>query len=245
MTGTFYGVGVGPGDPELMTLKAVKVLNSAHVLIVPRSKDTASAGSQALGIAGKAVDLSGKEVIEIAFPMTKDRNELFSSRKEAASRIAGILRAGKDAAFITLGDPMLYSTFSYLIPHVKELLPKAEIKVIPGVTSFCAAASAMNTPIAESNETVAIIPAIYGLEGLEDVLKAFDTVIIMKVNKVIDEVIGLLKRLGRDKSAFLVSKASLPGEEVVTDMKGLEGTQPGYFSTLIVRKNFSNGQESR
>ncbi len=244
MTGTFYGVGVGPGDPELMTLKAQAVLKSAHAIIVPRSRDTASAGSQALGIAGKAVDLSGKEVVEIAFPMTKNKHELESARKEAASRIAAVLRTGRDAAFITLGDPSLYSTFSYLIPCVKKLLPDAGIRIVPGITSFSAAASAMNTPLAESDEKVAIIPAAWGLEGLAGVLEAFDTVVLLKVNNVIDEVVVLLKRLGLEKNSFLVSRASLPDEEVITDVNRLSGTRPGYFSTLIVRKNFSDGQKS-
>jgi len=243
MTGTFYGVGVGPGDPELMTIKAVKVLKSARAIVVPRSRDTAS-GSQALGIAGKAVDLSGKEIIEIAFPMTKDADELRRARKAAAERIAGILKAGKDAAFITLGDPVLYSTFSYLIPFVKELLPDVDVRVIPGITSFSAAASALTSPIAEADETVAIIPAAYGLKGLEDALKAFDTVVIMKVNKVIDEVIGIIKRLGLSGNAFLVSKASLPDEEIVADIGGLKGTRPGYFSTLIVKKNRPDGKKN-
>ena len=237
MTGTFYGVGVGPGDPELLTLKAISVLKAAHAVIVPKSKDTASCGSQALGIAAKAVDLSDKEIVEMAFPMTKDRDELFSARKEAASRITGMLRAGRDVAFITLGDPVLYSTFGCLIPFVKELLPEVRIRVVPGITSFSAAASAVNKPIAESDEKVAIIPAAYGLAGLEEALRAFDTVIIMKVNKVMDEVICVLKRLGLDGRAFLVSRASLPGEEVVTDIKSLEGARPDYFSTLIVKKS--------
>ncbi len=243
MTGTFYGVGVGPGDPELMTLKAVKVLKASRAIVVPRSRDTAS-GSQALGIAGKIVDLSGKEIIEIAFPMTKDRFELESARKDAALRIAGILKDGRDAAFITLGDPVLYSTFSYLIPFVKEILPGADVKIIPGVTSFSAAASAMGCPIAEADETVAIIPAAYGLEGLEEALKEFDTVVIMKVNKAIDEVAGVIRGLGLSGNAFLVSRASLPDEEIVTDMGSIAGTRPGYFSTIIVRKNLSDGKKN-
>ncbi len=234
--GTFYGVGAGPGDPELLTVKAVRVLKEARVLVVPRSKDTSSGGSQALGIIKKAVDTADKEILEIPFPMTKDKGALEKSRREAAFKVVEKLKEGKDAAFITLGDPMLYSTFSYLIPLVREMLPGADIRVVPGITSFSAAASLANIPIAEADEKVLVIPAAYDLRELEDALRRFDTVILMKVNKAIDGIIDLLASLGLDKNAFLVSRAGWPDEEVITDIKRLKGTMPDYFSIAIVKK---------
>lgn len=235
--GVFYGVGVGPGDPELMTLKAFRVLKNSSVIAVPKSSDSSSDGvSQALTIIKKEVDIKGKELLELLFPMTKDKSVLRESRLKAASLIAERLKEGKDTSFITLGDPMLYSTFSYLVPYLKEIMPDSIVKVIPGVTSFSAAASATATPLAESGEKVIIIPAAYDIDEIRAVLKSFDTVILMKVNKAIDKIIGLINELGLQKSAFFVSRASWPEEEVVADINSLKGRKLDYFSMVIIKK---------
>src|SRR4030067_1997224 len=131
--GKLYGIGVGPGDPELLTLKAVRVLGEADVVAIPKSKEESD--SIALSIVKGAVDLSKKETVELVFPMTKDKEVLRKAREEAAVAIADRLKAGKNVACITLGDPMFYSTFSYLIPLVKERLPEVHIEIIPGISS--------------------------------------------------------------------------------------------------------------
>ncbi|MBI5588645.1 MAG: precorrin-2 C(20)-methyltransferase [Deltaproteobacteria bacterium] len=235
--GTFYGVGVGPGDPELLTLKAINVLKGAQVIAVPRSSDSSSDGlSQALRIAEKAVDLKGKEMMELLFPMTKDRESLKSARKEAAAKVAGALKAGKSVAFITLGDPMLYSTFSYLVPLVREVAPEAPVKVVPGITSYGAAVSAAVVPLAESDEKVIIIPAAYDIDEVKGLLKSFDTVVLMKVNRIFDSLLDALVSMGLDGSAILVSRVGWPEEKIVTDIKSLRGGKLDYFSTVIVKK---------
>ncbi|MBI5493114.1 MAG: precorrin-2 C(20)-methyltransferase [Deltaproteobacteria bacterium] len=235
-TGIFYGVGVGPGDPELITIKALKTLEACPVIAVPRSKDTSSDGqSQALSVVKKIVDTKDKELLELLFPMTKDKAVLNSSRKEAAFMIAERLKEGKDAAFITLGDPMLYSTFSYLLPLVTEALPGVEVRVIPGVVSFTAAASRALVPLAESDEKVIIIPASYSLDEIRESIKSFDTIVLMKVNKAFDSVLDMLFELGLENSAFLASRVGWPGEEIVTDIKKLKGKRLDYFSTLVIR----------
>jgi len=233
--GTFYGVGVGPGDPELMTLKAVKVIGSSAVLAIPRSE--AGAESQALAIVRKAMRLDGKEILELSFPMTKDADALEASRRQAASLIAGRLISGQDVAFITLGDPLLYSTFSYLMPLVKELSPSSEIRSVPGITSFSAAASLVPTALAETDARVIIIPAAYDLERVKEALSYADTVVMLKVNRNIDKLVDLIKEAGLSKGAFFVSRAGWPEQEIVTDMEALRGRRPDYFSMLIVRKN--------
>lgn len=235
--GTFYGVGVGPGDPELMTLKAVRVLEGSAVIAVPKSAFAApDASSHALSIASKGAELKGKEILELLLPMTKDAARLKEARQTAASAIAGRLEKGLDVSFITLGDPMLYSTFSYLVPFVKKLLPDAPVRVIPGVTSFSAAAASAIIPLAESGEKVAIIPAAYDIEDLRERIAANDTVVLMKVNRAMDALIGLLCSMGLEKNAVFVSRASWPDEEVVTDIKSLKGANPDYFSTVIIKK---------
>lgn len=235
--GTFYGVGVGPGDPELLTVKAVNVLRVADVIAVPRSSDSSADGlSQALQIAKRAVDLEGKDILELLFPMTKDADVLASARREAAAKVATELDSGRSVAFITLGDPMLYSTFSYLVPFVAELSPGAPVRVVPGITSFGAAASTIGAPLAEADEKVMIVPAAYDLGEVKGLLDSADTLVFMKVNRIFDRLLDLLVSKGLERKAFLVSRAGWPEERVVTDIKKLRGVKLDYFSTLIVKK---------
>lgn len=234
-TGVLSGVGVGPGDPELMTLKAVRVIESAGALAVPRSE--AGSQSQALAIASKAASLDGKEIIELSFPMTKDRGALAASRRLAAGLICERLSAGVDVAFITLGDPLFYSTFSYLVPLVRELCPGAQVRSVPGVTSYSAAASLLGEPLAETDERVIIIPAAYDMERVREALASADTVVLMKVNRNLDSLIDMLEGSGLAAASCFVSRAGWPGQEIVRDITSLRGTRADYFSMIIVRKN--------
>jgi len=233
--GVFYGVGVGSGDPELITLKAVNVLKASAVIAVPRSSDKGS--SRALEIIKGIFDFGGKEILELPLPMTKDRAVLDASRRQAAILVAQRLGKGQDVAFITLGDPLIFSTFSYLIPFVKELAPLSNIKAVPGVTSFSAAASLHCVPLAETDERVIIVPAAYELEKVRDALDSADTIVLMKVNRAIDGIIDLITGAGLIEKAFLVSRAGWPEEEIVTDLMTVKGTKPDYFSMIIIRKN--------
>lgn len=233
--GTFYGVGVGPGDPELMTLKAVNVLKSSAVIAVPRSSDRGS--SRALDIIRGVVGLDGKEVLELSFPMTKDKAALTESRRLSASLVAERLKDGKDVAFITLGDPMVFSTFSYLVPFVRDLSEGSAIKSVPGVTSFSAAASVLGLPLAETDERIIVVPAAYELDSVRLSLAAAETIVLMKVNKAIDAITEILTEAGLIDKAFFVSRAGWPEEQVVTDLRSLKGTKPDYFSMIIIRKN--------
>lgn len=241
--GVFYGVGVGPGDPELMTLKALSVLKAAPVIAVPRSSELQSEGSsQALAIVKKALNLGDKDVLDLVFPMVKDKDALRRARELAASRVIEKLKSGLDVAFITLGDPMLYSTFGYLAPIVKERAPDVAVRVVPGITSFSAAASVMMTPLAEASEKVVILPAAYDITEIEEYLKGpFDTLVLMKVNRVFDRLLDLLCAMGLEDRAFLVARAGWPEEEVVTDIKSLRGRELDYFSTVIVKKGARKG----
>ncbi|MBI1910471.1 MAG: precorrin-2 C(20)-methyltransferase [Deltaproteobacteria bacterium] len=239
-TGTLYGVGVGPGDPELMTMKAFKVLSSSGAVAVPRASDSSSDGmSQALLIVKKAIDLNDKKILQLLFPMTKDKAVLKESRQKAVEEIAEELKAGQDVAFITLGDPMLYSTFSYLVPLLKEILPEAEVKTIPGVTSFSAGMSSAALPLAESNEKVIIIPAAYDVEEVKEHLKSFDTLVLMKVNRIFDKLLDLLVELGLEENSIFISRVGWPEEKIVTDIKSLKGQKLDYFSMVIVKRNIN------
>ncbi len=238
-SGIFYGVGVGPGDPELMTLKAVSVLKAAPVLAVPRSADGKSEASLALSIVEKAVGLDEKELLDLSFPMTKDKGVLLKARQRAAGKVVERLSSGLDVAFITLGDALLYSTFSYLVPLVRERMENIEVRVVPGITSISAATAALVLPLAEADEQVRIMPASYAMDEAGDALDGQGTVVFMKVNRVFDRLKALLfekKLLG---NAILISRAGWPDEKITRDLSAIDAGGLDYFSIVIVRKGGS------
>ena len=232
--GILYGIGVGPGDPELLTIKAVNVLRKVGVIAIPKSGE--EAGSKALSVMEKVVDLNGKEILELVLPMTKDKDVLLKARKDAVLLLAERLKNGSDVACITIGDPLFYSTFSYLIPFIMDILPGVEIKIISGISSINAAAGSALMPLVEADERIAIIPAAYGERDLKKVIEGFDTVVLMKVNKVFDRILSVLNELGLKEKAVFISKAGWPDEEVVRDMDSLKGKKFDYFSMVIVKK---------
>lgn len=232
--GVLYGVGVGSGSPELLTLQAIRVLKEVDVIAVPKSKEEAE--SRALSIIEKVVDLRDKEVLELVLPMIKDKDMLVRARRDAADILSERLRMGKDVAYATLGDPLFYSTFSYLMPLVVELLPGVNIRVIPGITSINTASARLLLPLAEADERVAIIPATYTVGEIKRVLKGFDTVILMKVNRVMDKVLGILDELDLKGKAIFISRAGWPEEVIIRDTGSLRGKGLDYLSMVVVKK---------
>ncbi|MEJ2255374.1 MAG: precorrin-2 C(20)-methyltransferase [Nitrospirota bacterium] len=229
MKGMLYAVGVGPGDPELLTLKAKKVLERAGVICFPRGRE--GGGSLALGIVEQVMDLGEKEVMEVHFPMKKGSQR--EALLPAAARVRDILARGTDVAFITLGDPTLYSTFFHLHDALKELDTEVSFEVVPGVSSITAAGARAGVSLALSGERLAVLPATYAGD-LDRVLRDFDTVVLMKVHRVLDDVKKILSARGLLEGAVCVSRAGMKGELV----KPLAETSPeeiDYFSTVIVR----------
>ncbi len=234
--GTLYGVGVGPGDPELMTVKSIKVLEAVNVIAVPSTTEPdVKIKSRALQIVRGALSFTNKEVLALHMPMTKDMALARASRAKAAEAVTERLKSGADVAFITVGDPSLYSTFGYIAPLVKEALPELRVSIVPGVSSINAAAALTKSPIAEAAEKVMIVPASYSIDELRGWLESFDTVVLMKVNKRMEELVGLLKETGLYRSATFASMVGWPDEEVVTDISSLKGREPDYFSMVIIK----------
>jgi len=242
MTGRLYVVGVGPGDPELLTLKAVRILGQVGSICVPRGSEGGE--SLALSIASKAAGLNGKEIVEVYFPMKalhSHRTELDAQWGEAISVILDRLRKGIDTAFITIGDPGLYSTFFYLYDRLMEECPELNIEVVPGISSINASAALAGVSLALGHERIAILPANH-VSDLMRVFEQFDTVVLMKVYKVFGKIRKALADLGLLDGAVYVSRAGMADETVRTDLNALESGKLDYFSLVIVRKGRRGGK---
>ncbi len=238
MSGILYVIGVGPGDPELLTLKAVKILKQAKCVCVPKGKEEGS--SLALGIVRQTVSLYGKEIIEAHFPMRKTNSpqherELDSKWQETVESILRKLNKDVDVAFITLGDPAIYSTFFYLYDRLLERSPDLTVEIIPGVSSITAAASKARLSLGLGDDKIAILPATYH-NNIKNVLEVFDTIVLMKVHRVFNDVLRILQELGLlDKAAYIV-KAGTKEEKVFNNLQEVKPGDLDYFSMVIIRK---------
>ena len=229
MKGTLYGVSVGPGNPELMTLQAVRLLKHCPVIAVPQ---TGGGGTVALDIASQAADLSDKAIILLPFLMVRDKQKLDESHRRLAGLLKAPLDRGQDVAMLSLGDASVYSSFSYM---AKLLAPEGyPIEVSAGVTSFCASAAALGVSLTEMNKPVHIIPA-----GVDDgqALALPGTKVLMKAGKALPQLLARLKDLGLLDKAMLVQNCGLPGEKLLKTVPAdFNFNLSGYFTTVIVKE---------
>ena len=208
-------VGCGPGDPDLLTVKAVKAIRNADVIICPTSKEGKT--SIAYSIITSVIDNSKKpEIINLVFPMVKDKETLENTWERNAQAIANVIKSGKNVVYLTVGDPSLYSTWIYIQRELKLKYPEIKITIIPGIVSMFAFASKVGISIAEGDETVAVIPACYDLSRVKETAKNCDTMIFLKDGRYFDQVITLLKEAGfSDNSIFAIAQDIGTDEEIV------------------------------
>jgi precorrin-2/cobalt-factor-2 C20-methyltransferase len=238
--GTLYGVGVGPGAPDLMTLRSVQVLRTVPVIAIPRRSEYSP--SIAWEIARPNVgEVAGQERLFLTFPMTKDPERLRPAWDEAFAQIGTRLEQGLSVAFITEGDPLVYSTFIYLLAESSERWPGVPVEIVPAVSSITAVPAVTRTPVADGQERIAVLPATYGVDDLADVLRRFDTIILMKVGSVMPNVVAALEREALLDRAFYVSKATTGQEKVVRDLRTIRNDRCDYFSMVVVAKQDRNG----
>ena len=231
MKGKFYGIGVGPGDPELLTYKAVRILQEVDCVAAPvtgREKE-----STAFRIAGRFTRPEA-DLLTIDFPMTRDRARLEDSWQTARKAVQERLEEGQDTAFLTLGDPMLYSTYIYLYHHLEEA--GYPVCTVPGITSFSAAAAASGVPLAFGDEKVALLPGKAAEELEAEELDGFETLVLFKVARCYGQIVELLEASGRLEGSVLVMSCGHPEERVITDLKAVSGDELSYFSLIISRK---------
>jgi len=222
MKGTLYGIGVGPGDPELLTLKAIKTIGSCGVIAVPGS------GAEKQTALGIACDYIGeKPILSLDLPMTRNKSALQYKRRLAAEAICERLDKNENVGFLTLGDPMVYSTYSYLHSIITSRGYTA--KTIPGITSFCAAAAALGQPLCEGDEGLHIIPALY--TDLDNALMLDGTKVLMKSGRKLSETIDLINE--KKLRAVMAQRVGMDGERLFFNLDAVADTE--YFSIIIVK----------
>ena len=231
-TGNFYGIGLGPGDPELLTLKALYTIQKADCIFVPKSDSKED--SLALEIVKDYV--KGKRVIEQVYPMTKDKETLNTAWLKVAEEIHTEVKNGYNVVYLTLGDPMTFSTYIYLLRHLNTMLPEKAIHTIPGITSYNAAACAANYPLLTGDEKLAVIPIPKDVAELRSILESFDTIVMMKVAKKLDEVIQLLEDMKLSENALFASYIGQKDAYLTCDIVSLKGSGMGYMSVLVAKR---------
>jgi precorrin-2/cobalt-factor-2 C20-methyltransferase len=238
--GTLYGVGVGPGAPDLVTIRAVNVLRTVPVIAIPRRSPLSP--SLAWEIVKPSVSgVAGQEHLFLTFPMTKDPALLRPAWDVALSEIGVRLEGGLSVAFVTEGDPFVYSTFIYLLREALRRWSGLRVEVVPGVSSITAVPAAAGVPLADGLERVAILPATYGVDDLCRVLESFDTTILMKVGSVMPAVVDAVEQRGLLGRAVYVSKATSRAERVVRDLRQIRNERCDYFSTVVVARRDRSG----
>lgn len=238
MRGTFYVVGVGPGDPELLTLKAWRILKNCSCFIVPKSRENGS--STARWIVEQSLSTADKEIVEIHFPMQKvhmgetPAPEVSAAWQKAVDAIITRLENGQDVAFPTLGDPAIYSTGFYTCQTLLERAPESKTIIVPGVSSISACAAAANTPLCQGDDMLAVVPATFNNDKLRQIFNTFQTVVLMKLHRVMPRITALLQELDLGDKAVLIEKTAQNEERII---RGCLNRQDKlhYFSTMIVR----------
>lgn len=231
--GRLIGASLGPGDPELITRRAWAVLNGDARWLYPVKK--AEESSYALSIVTRGGLNVPADAEELVFPMTRDAEILTKAWARAAARTVELLTEGRDLVFLVEGDASTFATFGHLARVVRELVPEVEVETIPGVSSFAAAAATTGTTLAEEDETLAVIPAAYGVEVIDHLLDEFDTLVLLKVKPLVDEVLELLERRELLTTSCFIEKVGSPDERIVRDVASLKGEKVNYLSLMLVQ----------
>lgn len=232
--GRLYGIGIGPGDPELVTLKAYRILMRVPVIFVPKKAHESEGFAKA--VISSLVTSSESKIVELLFPMLTDRKLLAKSWHEAVETIWQYLAAGDDGAFVSLGDPLLYGTLVHVLDTLGEDHPQVPVEVIPGISSVSAAAARAMVPLAINDESLAIVSSLSEPGFIKEVLQGFNTVVFMKVNRASERLFSILEELDLTAKCVYVKSCTTKDEELVRDITRLKGCKLDYFSLLIVRR---------
>ena len=231
--GKFYGIGVGPGDPGLLTLRAVEVLCQVQVVFAAtgaRSHDCIS-GSVVDAVAGCEA-----ERVILVFSMAREMKNRRQAWSDNAKQVVDVLQQGRDCAFVTIGDPLIYSTYTYLLRQVQELLPEVEVETIPGITSFQAVAARNNLPLVEDRETLGLIPAWTRESTGDPQFDHADTVVLLKTYHHRREILEKLRQSGFDGECLYASRVGLADETMVSGIDAIAQVPETYLSLIIAKR---------
>jgi len=232
VTARLYGVGVGPGAPDLLTLRAARVLREAEVLALPRS--SAAAPSAAGAIVRAAIgEIPGQELLPLTFPMTRDPALRRDALEAALDALGARLAAGRRVAVACEGDPLVYGSFIDLLRAAPVRFPRVPVEIIPGITAATAAAAAAHVPLADGDGALHILPARRALGEVTRLAARGDAAVVYKAGPLLPELTRALADAGLASSAVLVTSATRPDEEIVRGLDAAEGKRP-YFSLVIV-----------
>ncbi len=227
-------VGVGPGDPELLTLKGARLIREADVVVTPVSDP--GKPSIAHSIIAGLIDPQRQQLVTQVFPMRRDQSGLDADWECSAHEVAGFVNQAKTVVFVTIGDPFLYSTFLYLYRKLQRFYPDIPVEIVSGVSSINTAAALAGLPLGLADERLAVLPATYEEAQLTRTLEQFDTIVLMKVHRVFGRIRDLLGTLGLVPKAVYVKRVGLPGEAVFHDLDRVTDADLDYLSMVIVKK---------
>ena len=225
--GKFYGIGVGVGDPENITVKATKKLYEVDVIVLPEAKS--GEGSTAFNIVKEYVK-AGVEQMFLEFPMIKDVEARKVFRKNNADKVSAELEKGKNVAFLTIGDPMTYSTYTYVLEHIAD---DVEVETIAGITSFNSVAARLNVPLMIGDEDLKVV----SVNRKTDIYKEIennDNLVLMKISRNFEKIKKAIIETGNKENAVIVSDCGKDNEVVYWDIESVE--EVPYFSTMILKK---------
>ena len=234
------GIGVGPGDPDLLTVKAVKAIQDADMIMCPASAEDRP--SIALSVVDSLIDKSkNQEIVKLIFPMTKDKDVLESHWKVNSKIMAEKVLSGKNVVYLTVGDPYLYSTWIYMHREISQNHPDMKITVIPGIVSMFTFASKVGISIAEGAEKVSIIPSCYDLSSVKEIAKNSEVLVFLKDGRYFDQVIKLVRESGfPDDSIFAIGQDLGTDKEIIRKLRlgdvNDDTLTTKYFSILVIKR---------
>lgn len=232
MTGTLYGVGAGPGDPELISVKGLRLLRSSPVVAFPAGLG----GKQGVAQQIVAQWLRPDQVqLALDFPYVQEEATLRQAWETAAAQVWNYLQQGNDVVFVSEGDVSFYSTFTYLAQTVMQQYPEAQVETVPGICSPMAAAAALGLPLTVRAERLVVLPALYTVADLETALDTADVLVLMKVSSVYEQVWPVLERRGLLQHSYVVERASQPTQVIYADLRDRPLLKLPYFSLLLVK----------
>jgi precorrin-2/cobalt-factor-2 C20-methyltransferase len=231
--GILYGIGVGPGDPELVTLKAAKILGRVDIVFAAAS--TRNHHSLAKDIARPHVPQT-TPIKMLKFPMTRDKNETRSAWDMHARTIIEALEAGKDVAFLTLGDAMTYSTFGYIVRHISAAAPHLKVETIPGISSYQAAAARLNRPLVEGEESLMVVSGAKGGNRLRAIAAKPENVVFLKAYRNVKDITDAIKESGSYSECIGIKNCGHDNEEIIPDIEQLSKQEPNYWTLIIAKK---------